>query len=70
MAVDVDEPRRHGTARGVELGRLRLDRADGDDPPVRDPDVRDAPRRAGAVVDRPTADDEVERQTRFPSIVA
>ena len=60
VRVDVDEPRRHDLALGIELARAAiLDRADGGDAVAVDRDVADPAGRARAVDDETVANDEI-----------
>ncbi len=60
MGVDVDKAGRDQLARRVDhFGGIAIDPADGNDPPVLDRHVADHRRRAGAIVNRPAANDQV-----------
>ena len=61
VRVDVDEPRRDQEAVGIDFTITALaECSDLDHPSVMDRDIGGVPRRAGAVDDRPAADDEID----------
>ncbi len=61
MGVDIDKPRRHRQAGGIDdLIGIFVNLSDGDNPPVRNADIADIAGRAGAVDDGSAGDFDIE----------